>query len=385
MKVQRLFICSIFLSLPGVLFYNLSKFLQKSVKTDDRKIQKRNDLRLILLGEIGNQSHVLERRDAQPATDTLSAPTPEDVSAMENINEINNLLEPVIHRQFNCTRLFLGDQEEQEKVKSFHSKYPYKHVQEASFVKATSRCQAYIQARGYATHVPEEEAEFPLAYSITIHKHADQFERLLRVIYRPNNYYCIHVDKKSSKKLHAAIKAIADCFDNVFVASKLEVVVYGGFTRLQADLNCMEDLFHRYTDWKYLLNLAGTELPLKSNKELVYLLKLYKGRNIVGKNHKVLPSRWKQRYLTRVVNMTGSIKVVNKTNTKPPFNLTMIKGSAYAIFSRDMIGYILHDPLPIKFLKWCSHTYSPDEHYWATLNDLDGNPHLKTPGASKYM
>ena len=32
-------------------------------------------------------------------------------------------------------------------------------------------------------------------------------------------------------------------------------------------------------------------------------------------------------------------------------------------------------------LEWSRLTYSPDEHYWATLHHTYGNPHLNTPGA----
>jgi len=49
-------------------------------------------------------------------------------------------------------------------------------------------------------------------------------ERLLRSIYMPQNVYCIHVDAKSPSHVHQAAAAIANCFDNVFIASRLESV-----------------------------------------------------------------------------------------------------------------------------------------------------------------
>jgi len=51
-----------------------------------------------------------------------------------------------------------------------------------------------------------------------------QVERLLRAIYMPQNFYCIHVDSKSPRHVHQAAAAIANCFDNVFIASRLESV-----------------------------------------------------------------------------------------------------------------------------------------------------------------
>ena len=40
-----------------------------------------------------------------------------------------------------------------------------------------------------------EEEAFPIAYSLLMHKEVEQAERLLRAIYRPQNSYCIHIDK----------------------------------------------------------------------------------------------------------------------------------------------------------------------------------------------
>jgi len=51
-----------------------------------------------------------------------------------------------------------------------------------------------------------------------------QVERLLRAIYMPQNFYCIHIDSKAPAHVHQLTAAIANCFDNVFIASRLESV-----------------------------------------------------------------------------------------------------------------------------------------------------------------
>ena len=48
----------------------------------------------------------------------------------------------------------------------------------------------------------QEAANFPLAFSILMYKDVFQVERLLRAIYMPQNYYCIHV--KQSDQLQTA-------------------------------------------------------------------------------------------------------------------------------------------------------------------------------------
>jgi len=72
-----------------------------------------------------------------------------------------------------------------------------------------------------------EEAEFPLAFSISMYTDVEQMERLLRAIYQPQNLYCLHVDIKSSLLIHRTVAAIARCFDNVWVATHLDKVKWG--------------------------------------------------------------------------------------------------------------------------------------------------------------
>jgi hypothetical protein len=123
-----------------------------------------------------------------------------------------------------------------------------------------------------------EEASFPLAYSILIFKDVEQFERLLRAIYRPQNYYCIHVDTKSEASFKLAVAGIAACFKNVFLSSASVDVKWGEWSVLEADLNCMRDLL-QFKKWKYFINLTGQEFPLKTNLDIVRILKIYNGAN----------------------------------------------------------------------------------------------------------
>jgi hypothetical protein len=40
----------------------------------------------------------------------------------------------------------------------------------------------------------------------------------------------------------------------------------------------------KYKKWKYFINLTGQEFPLKTNQEIVKILKSYKGANDVNIN-----------------------------------------------------------------------------------------------------
>ena len=138
-------------------------------------------------------------------------------------------------------------------------------------------CDQYKRLRGYITSpLSEEEEKFPIAYSLVIYKDLDWAERLLRAIYRPQNYYCVHLDQKVHRDIRKAFKSITACFENVFLASKTTNVGWGLFSVLEPELTCMNDLW-KFQKWRYLINLTGQEFPLKTNKELVKILKTYHG------------------------------------------------------------------------------------------------------------
>ena len=126
-----------------------------------------------------------------------------------------------------------------------------------------------------------KERDFPLAFSINIYKHVEQFERLLRAIYRPQNLYCIHIDKKSPDIFYRAVEAVAACFPNIFLASERINMIWGDFTILESILLCSKDLLSHEKPWKYVINLTGQEFPLRTNNEIVDILHKMNGFSAV--------------------------------------------------------------------------------------------------------
>lgn len=133
------------------------------------------------------------------------------------------------------------------------------------------------------------------------------FERLLRAIYAPQNIYCVHVDKKSKPSFHSAVTAIASCFPNVFMVSQPVNVVYASWSRVQADINCMADLYNSSTNWKYFINVCGQDFPLKTNWEMVQMLRLLKGGNSMESEKMPQGKKWRVTIVHQVVN--GEIRV----------------------------------------------------------------------------
>ncbi|KAK1339703.1 hypothetical protein QTO34_018258 [Cnephaeus nilssonii] len=218
----------------------------------------------------------------------------------------------------------------------------------------------------------EEEVAFPLAYVMVIHKDFGTFERLFRAIYMPQNVYCVHVDEKAAAEFKQSVWQLLSCFPNAFLASKREPVVYGGISRLQADLNCLRDLVASEVPWKYAINTCGQDFPLKTNKEIIQHLKGFKGRNITPG---VLPPAHaigRTKYVHREhIGRDGSfVRNTNVLKTSPPHQLTIYFGTAYVALTREFVNFIFHDQRAIDLLHWSKDTYSPDEHFWVTLNRI---------------
>ncbi|MEQ2166302.1 hypothetical protein GOODEAATRI_026554 [Goodea atripinnis] len=203
------------------------------------------------------------------------------------------------------------------------------------------------------------------------------FERLLRAIYAPQNIYCVHVDKKSQPSIQAAIESIVSCFPNVFMVSQAVSVVYAGWPRVQADLNCMADLYKASAEWKYFINLCGQDFPLKTNLEMVRMLRLLKGGNSMETEDMPAEKKWRITTVHEIAN--GTIKSTGKSKSQPPFNLPIKSGNAYIVVTRGYVRSVLEDTRIQALIEWSKDTYSPDEFLWATIQRISGVPGSTRP------
>lgn len=278
----------------------------------------------------------------------------------------------------NCTAIYELDPVEVGKALEIKRK-TIVDVDDESTVSLTSDCRAFLRTRGY-NEVPVSEVErgFPLAYSLVVHRNAPMVERILHAIYAPHNIYCIHYDQKSPPAFKKAMENLAGCTTNVFIASELESVEYAHISRLHADLNCLSDLLKSQVEWKYVINLCGQDFPLKTNRELVAELKELNGSNMLESSR---PSELKkQRFgfhheLRNVPYEYHRLPVKTAVaKDLPPHNIQVFTGSAYFVLSRAFVDHVSRSQVAQDFLKWSSDTYSPDEHFWATVVRIPGVP-----------
>ncbi|NXX83944.1 GCNT3 acetylglucosaminyltransferase, partial [Urocolius indicus] len=284
----------------------------------------------------------------------------------------------------NCSGIVRGDEKaiQEAQLSNLETANRRAPLTPGDYLNMTKDCGSFRESRRFLEFpLSPEEAEFPIAYSMVIHDKIEMFERLLRSLYAPQNVYCVHVDGKAPLAFQEAVRAIAACFPNVFVASRQEKVVYASWSRLQADLNCMRDLLESPVPWHYVLNTCGTDFPIKTNAEMVRALKLLQGRNNMESEKPTGPKKERWRYHYEVRNF------IFRTPTEkppPPHNYPMFSGNAYVAVTRAFVRHIFESPTAQQFLEWAKDTYSPDEHVWATLNRMPGVPG-GTPHNDKFQ
>ncbi|XP_018099919.2 beta-1,3-galactosyl-O-glycosyl-glycoprotein beta-1,6-N-acetylglucosaminyltransferase 4 isoform X1 [Xenopus laevis] len=292
------------------------------------------------------------------------------------------------HGEINCTAIFELEPVEIGKSLEIRRKHIV-DIKDEDVIAMTDDCEAYKYQRQFDLKpLSSEEKDFSIAYSLVVHKDAISVERLLHTIYSPANIYCIHYDQKSMPAFKKAMANLAKCLPNVFIASKLENVIYAHITRLQADLNCLSDLLKSPVQWKYVINLCGQDMPLKSNYELVAELKKLNGHNMLETSRPSDIKKKRHTFHHEVQNVEFYYKQMpvrtSVTKEPPPGNLEIFIGSAYFVLSHSFVSYIFGSPLVKEFLAWSEDTYSPDEHFWATLVRMPGVPG-EIPRSQKHM
>jgi hypothetical protein len=250
-----------------------------------------------------------------------------------------------------------------------------------------ANCSVLLSKRPSITDNATQES-YPLAYSIVVHRNSSEVARLVRAIYRPYHLFCIHVDLKAND-VFRDLSQYAQCFENIMLVPDRLNVTYGGFNRLDADLKCMRLLLQAGHDWRHLINLCGQDFPINSNARIESFTRNLKLTESAIQSVELPSSHDKYRRVNRrqwaineapdgfggCVDNDGAMFDKEKKwfyakdgtyLNESPFP-KMYFGSAYNIFSRQFLAWSFVNKEAAAFLNWSKVTYSPDEHYWATL------------------
>ena len=280
-------------------------------------------------------------------------------------------LEPEVIR--NCTKIYKGDEQEIASVHANNLKWNNSLADE-ELLQRSLNCtwvREYFTDNLYMTKL---EREFPIAYTFVIHNGIQQVLRLLRLLYRPTNTYCIHPDKKSPKTFTDFFHNIAGCLKNVIIPQQTVNITYGLYTIMAAQMSCLEDLMELRSGqperekWNYVINLCGKELPLASTHSIVsHLIKLNGSSAIHAKK----------------VNPTDRKTLKRFTTRKVPFDIPLYKSMTYIAMSHTFADYLLNNSTALQLYDFFKQNKNSEEHYYATLYMIPGVPGGFNPNLPK--
>ena len=241
-------------------------------------------------------------------------------------------LEPVIPR--NCSRLFNRSLHDVTTTIANNRNWKSGSTN-LDILRMTSNCSQVAQYFENNLYVTKLERSFPVAYNFLVYNSPQQILRLLRYLYRPTNFYCIHPDKKSSPTFMHIIQNIATCLDNVIIPNQLKDVRWGEPSIMEAQMTCLEDLVRLRSGlsednkWHYVINLCGKELPLTTTHEIASRLSRLNGQSAVGA-WQVVPGKPGALTWQRLLG-----------HTSIPYHLPLYKSWTYMAISYDFAHFLL--------------------------------------------
>lgn len=205
-----------------------------------------------------------------------------------------------------------------------------------------------------------------IAYFILVHRYPNQFKRLFKAIYDPENHYLIHVDKRAGIVLFKEIQGFLADFPNAHLL-KSQSVVWGGYSMVNAELRGMKELLRISAKWDFFINLSGQDFPLKPRSVIEDFLKANRGKDFL-----LISNQAEERPITmnRIENyFVETSSGFSGTPFKRPYLKGVIPyiGGQWKMLSRACCEFICLNRKVSKFRKFYRHTLIPDESFFQTV------------------
>ncbi|RZF57912.1 beta-1,6-N-acetylglucosaminyltransferase [Sphingobacterium corticibacterium] len=205
-----------------------------------------------------------------------------------------------------------------------------------------------------------------IAYFILVHRLPNQFKRLFKAIYEPDNCYLIHIDKKASDELKEEIRLFLQPFSHVNIMES-ENVVWGGYSMVQAELDGIKYLLEIDAEWDYFINLSGQDYPLKSQKIIRQFLNENKGKSYLKVANQLLT---RPETMNRIENHFEELEnSISKITHKRAFMKDVIPyiGGQWMMLTRTCCEFICNSAEVEKFEKYYFNTLIADESFFQTV------------------
>ncbi|CAM1317785.1 Uncharacterised protein g6840 [Pycnogonum litorale] len=225
------------------------------------------------------------------------------------------------------------------------------------------------------TEIPGSFTPAKLGFAILFHENVPAVIQLLSLIYRPDNFYVLHVDVHQQSVRDELVSFLSSRkMKNVKVLPKDRsfVTSWGSYEIGRAFLECYEELL-RIGFWDFVINLSGSDLPIRNMDDLGFSLAAHRGHSFVPyqaprnspKNERTTT------YETAFYSCGGYVYNVSGMSAQPSYSDIKIHvGSTWGVYARELVEYVLNveqrDPILNKYQFYLQLNIIPDELYMLT-------------------
>lgn len=234
-----------------------------------------------------------------------------------------------------------------------------------------------VYQTGISKFIPQVPKESPkpnetpvrVAYLLTLNgRGVRQVRRLFKMLYHQDHYFYIHVDARQDY-LFRELLVLETQFPNVKLARKRYATIWGGASLLQMLLASMSYLLSSDWKWDFIINLSESDLPIKTNAQLVKFLTANKKYNFV-KSHGREAQRFIQKQGLDKSFVECDAHMWRIGNRQLPWGIQIDGGSDWVALSRSFVSYVSapeKDELVEGLMSVFKHTLLPAESFFHTI------------------
>ena len=205
-----------------------------------------------------------------------------------------------------------------------------------------------------------------IAYFILVHRYPEQFKRLFRAIYDPENIYLVHWDKRAQSEFHIEITDFLADFPNAHLLTS-QNVVWGGYSMVETELNGMKKLLELDAKWDHYINLSGQDFPLQSQKKIQAFLSENRGKDFLKiANQFITRTNTMNRIENYFVEGENGFSGSPYQRSYMPYTTPYI-GGQWKILSRPCVDFLSKNIEVSKFRDYYKNTLIADESFFQTV------------------
>ena len=135
----------------------------------------------------------------------------------------------------------------------------------------------------------------------------------------------------------------------IFSSRQSVSVGWGQFSIVQAELYCLRDLLNNGRNWSYALDMAGSEVMLATNLELVTKIRQNEGKRFASSFP--MPEDWKAARVNVKIDYEEPQGMRRLGRYQPPpHNLSLYAGGKSWILPRHFLDFLIDHPVAKDFL-----------------------------------